>query len=408
MMNNNKTTKANTAEGQKRIYLDNNATTPVDPRVLEAMLPYFTEKFGNAASIHHSFGWEAQDAVEEARVKVASLIGAKADEIIFTSGATESNNLAIKGIAFSYQEKGRHIITCKTEHKAVLDPCKWLESKGFEVTYLPVDRYGLLDPDDLKAAIRRDTILVTIMTVNNETGVIHPIDQIAAVCKEKGVIFHTDATQAYGKLPIDVEELKIDLLSFSAHKIYGPKGIGGLYVRKQSPRIRCEPIIHGGGHERGMRSGTLNVPGIVGLGKAAEIAKECMHQESERIKGLRDMLYQGLINNLEGVYLNGHPERRIYNTVNLSFKWVEGEALMLSIGEIAVSSGSACTSASLEPSHVLKAMNVPEELAHNSIRFSLGRFNTEEQIKYTIERVTEAVQKLRELSPLPDLEGKEK
>ncbi len=391
------------------IYLDNNATTPIDPEVLETMLPYFTEKFGNASSVHHRFGWEASDAVEEAREKVAKLINAKADEIIFTSGATESNNLALKGVSFMYKEKGKHIITSQTEHKSVLDVCKWLEKKGFEVKYLPVDRYGIVNIDELKKSIRDDTILVSVMMVNNETGVIGPIEEIGKICKEKGVLFHTDATQGFGKLPIDVERMGIDLLSISAHKIYGPKGVGALYIRKSSPRIRCEPIIHGGGHERGMRSGTLNVPGIVGLGKSAEIAHTQMNKDAERIKKLRDLLHNNLSSKLEGVHLNGHPEKRIYNTVNLSFEWVEGEALMLSIDDIAVSSGSACTSGSLEASYVLRAMGIPDELAHNSIRFSLGRFNTQEEIEYTIKRVIEAVNKLRELSPLYEAtkEGKE-
>jgi len=394
---------------EKMIYLDNNATTPLDPRVLEAMIPYFREKFGNAASIHHKFGWDAGDAVKHARQQVASAIGATPEEIIFTSGATESVNLAIKGIASMYANKGKHIITCKTEHKAVLDTCKWLEMKGYEITYLSVDKYGIVDIDLLTESIRKDTILVSIMAANNETGTIAPIETIGAICKAKGVFFHTDATQAFGKIPLDVEKMNIDLLSLSAHKIYGPKGIGALYVRRKGPRVRCEPIIHGGGHERGMRSGTLNVPGIVGLGQAADIAMREMGDEAKRLQKLRDKLYNELSEKLEGVTLNGHPEERLPNTVNISFAWVEGEALMLGISEIAVSSGSACTSASLEPSHVLRAMGVLDVLAHNSIRFSLGRFNTEQEIDYTIKRVTEQVNRLRELSPLYEMakQGKE-
>ncbi len=393
---------------EKMIYLDNNATTQVDKRVLDAMLPYFCEKFGNPASIHHKFGWEASDAVQNARQQVAKVINANMEDIIFTSGATEADNLAIKGIARLYSDKGKHIITCKTEHKAVLDVCKWLETQGFEITYLPVDKYGIVDTDLLEKSIRKDTILVSIMTANNETGTIAPIKDIGNICKSKGVFFHTDATQAFGKIPIDVEEFGIDLLSLSAHKIYGPKGIGALYVRRKNPRVRCEPIIHGGGHERGMRSGTLNVPGIVGLGKAAELAQNEMTQDSNRLRALRDKLYTELSRNLEGVTLNGHGEQRLYNTANISFAWVEGEALMLGISEIAVSSGSACTSASLEPSHVLRAMGVLDVLAHNSIRFSLGRFNTEQEIDYTIKRVTEEVNRLRELSPLYEMAKKGK
>ncbi len=393
----------------KMIYLDNNATTPVDKRVLEAMLPYFCDKFGNPASIHHKFGWEASDAVKLARKQVADLIGASSEEIIFTSGATEADNLAIKGIARLYADKGKHIITCKTEHKAVLDVCKWLELQGYEITYLPVDNYGIVDIDLLSEAIRDDTILVSIMAANNETGTIGPIEVIGAICKSKGVLFHTDATQAFGKIPLDVEQMGIDLLSLSGHKIYGPKGVGALYVRRRNPRVRCEPIIHGGGHERGMRSGTLNVPGIVGLGKASEIAKAEMSNEAERLRVLRDKLYMKLSEKLEGITLNGHPEQRLPNTANISFAWVEGESLMLGISEIAVSSGSACTSASLEPSHVLRAMGVLDVLAHNSIRFSLGRFNTEEEINYTVNRVIEEVNRLRELSPLYEMakQGKE-
>jgi len=385
------------------IYLDNNATTRVDPRVVEAMLPFFSETYGNAASVHHKFGWEAEEAVERSREGLAEILGCDAKEIIFTSGATESDNIAIKGVAWAYGGKGRHIITCATEHKAVLDPCKYLEGEGYSVTYLPVDQYGLIDLAQLEESITDETILVSIMTANNETGVLQPIEEIAKVCKSKGVLFHTDATQAFGKVRINVERMQIDLLSLSAHKIYGAKGVGALYVRRRNPYVKCRPVLHGGGHERKLRSGTLNVPGIVGLGKAAEIAVEEMPSESVRQRRLRDRLHEGLCSELEGVYLNGHPELRLPNTVNLSFAWVEGEAIMLGIDEIAVSSGSACTSASLESSHVLRAMSVPDELAHSSLRFSLGRFNTADEIEYTITRVAEEVRRLRELSPLAEL-----
>jgi len=385
------------------IYLDNNATTQVDPRVLEAMLPYFTERFGNAASRSHKYGWVAEEAVERARQRVATLIGAEPKEIIWTSGATESDNLAIKGVAFMYRDKGRHIVTQATEHKAVLDTCKWLEKQGFEVTYLPVDRYGRVDPQRLADAIRQDTILVTIMFANNEVGTIQPIEEIGRICKERGVLFHCDATQAVGKVPVDVRRMGIDLLSMSAHKMYGPKGVGALYVRRREPRVRLEPIIHGGGHERGMRSGTLNVPGIVGMGKAAEIARQEMQAEAARLTALRERLWEGISGRLEDVYRNGHPVHCLPNTLNVSFAYVEGEALMLGMEDIAVSSGSACTSASLEPSYVLRAMGVSDELAHGSIRFSLGRFNTEEEIDYTINRVVEVVKRLREMSPLYEM-----
>jgi len=385
------------------IYLDNNATTQVDPRVLEAMLPYFSERFGNAASRSHKYGWVAEEAVERARQQVATLIGAEPKEIIWTSGATESDNLAIKGVAFMYRDKGRHIVTQATEHKAVLDTCKWLEKQGFEVTYLPVDRYGRVDPQRLADAIRQDTILVTIMFANNEVGTIQPIEEIGRICKERGVLFHCDATQAVGKVPVDVRRMGIDLLSMSAHKMYGPKGVGALYVRRREPRVRLEPVIHGGGHERGMRSGTLNVPGIVGMGKAAEIAGQEMQAEAARLTALRERLWEGISSRLEDVYRNGHPVHCLPNTLNVSFAYVEGEALMLGMEDIAVSSGSACTSASLEPSYVLRAMGVSDELAHGSIRFSLGRFNTEEEIDYTINRVVEVVKRLREMSPLYEM-----
>jgi len=387
----------------ERIYLDNNATTRVDPRVLDVMLPYFDQIYGNAASKNHVFGWQADSAVEQSREKIARLINCDAKEIIFTSGATESDNLAIKGVAGMYRRKGRHIITCKTEHKAVLDSCKHLEQNGYEVTYLPVDKYGRIDLDQLRDSIREDTILVTLMAANNETGTIHPVAQIGALCKEKGVLFHSDATQAVGRIPIDVKQMGIDLLSLSGHKIYGPKGVGALYVRRRDPRVRLECQMHGGGHERGMRSGTLNVPGVVGLAAAAELCMHEMDEEAKRLRKLSDRLIEGITSQLEGVTLNGHPEQRLPNTVNLSFAYVEGESLMLGMEEIAVSSGSACTSASLEPSHVLAAMSVDPALAHSSIRFSLGRFNTEEQIEYTIKRVVEEVNRLREMSPLYEM-----
>lgn len=386
-----------------RVYLDNNATTPVDPQVLEAMLPYFREKFGNAASRSHKFGWEAEQAVEHARQQVADVIGAEAKEIIWTSGATESNNLAIKGVAAMYQEKGRHIITQVTEHKAVLDPCKYLEQHGFRVTFLPVDRFGRIDLDQLVDAIRDDTILVSIMHGNNEIGTLQPIAEIGRICKERGILFHTDCCQTFGKVPINVEQMGIDLLSCSGHKIHGPKGVGALYVRRKRPRVRCEPIIHGGGHERGMRSGTLNVPGIVGMGKAAELCRLHMDTEPARIAALRDRLRDGILSQLDEVFLNGHPTERTPTNLNLSFAYVEGESLMMGFSEIAVSSGSACTSASLEPSYVLKALGVGDELAHSSIRFSLGRFNTVEEIDYTVQRVVQTVRRLRELSPLYEL-----
>jgi cysteine desulfurase len=386
-----------------KVYLDNNATTPVDPQVLEAMLPYFREKFGNAASRSHQFGWEAEQAVEHARQQVADVIGAEAKEIIWTSGATESNNLAIKGVAAMYQEKGRHIITQVTEHKAVLDPCKYLEQHGFQVTFLPVDRFGRIDLDQLVDAIRDDTILVSIMHGNNEIGTLQPIAEIGRICKERGILFHTDCCQTFGKVPINVEQMGIDLLSCSGHKIHGPKGVGALYVRRKRPRVRCEPVIHGGGHERGMRSGTLNVPGIVGMGKAAELCRLHMDTEPARIAALRDRLRDGILSQLDEVFLNGHPTERTPTNLNLSFAYVEGESLMMGFSEIAVSSGSACTSASLEPSYVLKALGVGDELAHSSIRFSLGRFNTVEEIDYTVQRVVQTVRRLRELSPLYEL-----
>jgi cysteine desulfurase len=382
------------------IYMDNHATTPCDPRVFEAMRPYFTEIFGNSASRNHPFGWAAEEAVENSRKQIADLIGATGKEIIFTSGATEGDNLAIKGVADMYYERGDHIITVVTEHKAVLDTCKKLEKRGFKVTYLPVGSDGLITPDDVKNAITDKTILVSVMMANNEIGVIQPIAEIGKVCKERGVLFHTDATQAIGKLPFNVNALNVDLASFSAHKIYGPKGVGGLYVRRKNPRVMLVPMMDGGGHERGMRSGTLNITGIVGLGKACEIANQEMQQENERIFSLRERLRTGIMNELPDVYINGHATERLAGNLNISFAYVEGESLLMGINDIAVSSGSACTSASLEPSYVLKALGVGEELAHSSIRFGLGRFNTVEEVDYTIGRVNEAVNRLRELSPL--------
>ena len=385
------------------IYMDNHATTPVDPRVLEEMLPYFTDRFGNAASRNHSFGWAGEEGVETARERIAKLIGATPKEIVFTSGATESDNLAIKGVAEMYREKGNHIITAVTEHKAVLDTCKRLEKYGFRVTYLPVLKDGLVDLDDLKRAIDDKTILVTIMAANNEIGVLQPVAEIGKLCHEKGVIFHTDATQAVGKVPMDVNKQNLDLVSISAHKMYGPKGVGALYVRRKSPRVQLSPIIDGGGHERGMRSGTLNVPGIVGLGKACAICHEEMPQESVRLAGLRDRLKNKIMSALDEVYINGSMEHRLPQNLNISFAYVEGESLLMGINDVAVSSGSACTSATLEPSYVLKALGTGDDLAHSSIRFGIGRFNTEAEVDYVAERVTETVQRLRELSPLYEM-----
>jgi cysteine desulfurase len=385
------------------IYLDNHATTQVDPRVVEAMLPYFTEKFGNAASRNHSFGWAAEEAVENGRAQVARLINATPKEIIFTSGATESNNLAIKGVAEMYREKGNHIITQVTEHKAVLDTCKRLEKYGYEVTYLPVAKDGRVDLDDLRRAITPKTILITIMYANNEIGVIQPIEEIGKIAKEKGVFFHTDAVQAAGKVPVDVQKENIDLLSISAHKVYGPKGVGALYVRRRNPRVQLASIIDGGGHERGMRSGTLNVPGIVGLGKAVELAQNEMPEESARLRGLRDYLKDGLFAKLDELYINGSMIHRLPHNLNVSFAYVEGESMLMGINDVAVSSGSACTSATLEPSYVLKALGVGEDLAHTSIRFGIGRFNTKEEVDYVIKRVVDVVSRLRELSPLYEM-----
>lgn len=385
------------------IYMDNHATTPLDPRVLEAMMPYLTDKFGNAASRNHAFGWAAEEAVEKARQQVANLIGATAKEIIVTSGATESDNLAIKGVAEMYREKGNHVITAVTEHKAVLDTCKRLEKHGHRVTYLPVRKDGLIDLEDLKRAIDDKTILVTIMAANNEIGVLQPIAEIGKLCRERGVIFHTDAVQAVGKVPVDVNKMNIDLASISAHKIYGPKGVGALYVRRKSPRVQVAPMIDGGGHERGMRSGTLNVPGIVGLGKACDIAVQEMGDESKRLTALRDRLKDRIMAELDEVYVNGSMEHRLPGNLNISFAYVEGESLLMGINDVAVSSGSACTSATLEPSYVLKALGTGDELAHSSIRFGLGRFNTEAEVDYVAGRVIETVKRLRELSPLYEM-----
>ena len=385
------------------IYMDNHATTPVDPRVLEAMLPYFTSDFGNAASRNHQFGWLAEEGVEKAREQVAKLVGATAKEIIFTSGATESDNLAIKGVAEMYREKGNHIITAATEHKAVLDTCKRLEKYGYKVTYLPVQKDGLVDLEDLKRAFTDKTILVTIMYANNEIGVLQPVEEIGKLCRERGVLFHSDATQAVGKVPVDVNKQNIDIMSISAHKMYGPKGVGALYVRRKNPRVQLAAIIDGGGHERGMRSGTLNVPGIVGLGKAAEIAGSEMPQESCRLAGLRNRLKDKLLNGLDEVYVNGTMEHRLPGNLNVSFLYVEGESLLMGINDVAVSSGSACTSATLEPSYVLKALGLGDDLAHSSIRFGLGRFNTEAEVDYVAERLVDVVSKLRELSPLYEM-----
>ncbi len=385
------------------IYFDNHATTQVDPRVVQVMLPYFTEKFGNAASRNHPFGWAGEEAVENARAQVAALIGATPKEIIFTSGATESDNLMIKGVAEMYREKGNHIITQAIEHKAVLDTCKRLEKDGFEVTYLPVQRDGRVDPEDVRKAITPKTILITIMYANNEIGVINPIVEIGKIAKERGIFFAVDGVQAVGKIPVDVQKDNIDLLAISAHKIYGPKGVGALYVRRRNPRVQLSAIIDGGGHERGMRSGTLNVPGIVGLGAACEIAQKEMTEEAARLGKLRDRLRAGLEAKLDEVFINGSMEHRLPNNLNMSFAYVEGESLLMGINDIAVSSGSACTSATLEPSYVLKALGVGEDLAHTSIRFGLGRFNTEEEVDYVTDKMVTVVKKLRDLSPLYEM-----
>jgi cysteine desulfurase len=385
------------------IYMDNQATSPLDPRVLEAMMPYFTTKFGNAASRNHSFGWEAEQAVEAAREQIAGLIGATAKEIIFTSGATESDNLAIKGVAEMYRERGNHIITQVTEHKAVLDTCKRLEKYGNRVTYLPVKADGLIDLEDLKRAMDDKTILVSIMAANNEIGVLQPIREIGTICHERGVIFHTDAVQAVGKVPFNVIADKVDLASISGHKIYGPKGVGAMYVRRRNPRVQIAAQIDGGGHERGMRSGTLNVPGIVGLGKACEIAATEFEAEAVYLRRLRDRLKEKLESALDYVHVNGSMEHRLPGNLNMSFVYVEGESLLMGINDVAVSSGSACTSATLEPSYVLKALGLGDDMAHSSIRFGLGRFNTQAEVDYVAAKVIDIVQKLRELSPLYEM-----
>lgn len=382
------------------IYMDNHATTPVDPRVSEAMAPFFTDRFGNASSRNHAFGWAAEEAVEKARGQVAGLLHADPKEIIFTSGATESDNLALSGVAEFYREKGNHIITSPIEHKAVVDTAHYLESRGFEVTFLDVNEYGEVDLNQLADSIKDNTVLVSLMAANNEIGTIHPLAEIGRICRERGVLFHCDATQGVGHMDIDVNEMNIDLASFTAHKIYGPKGIGALYVRRKKPRVRLTPLIYGGGHERGMRSGTLNVPGIVGFGAAAQIIADEGAAETERLLNLRQRLHEGITREIEEVKLNGHPERRHPGNVNLSFGFVEGESLLMGIADIAVSSGSACTSASLEPSYVLRSLGVGDDLAHSSIRFGIGRFNTEEEVDYTIRRVVEEVARLRDMSPL--------
>src|SRR6266481_5097816 len=385
------------------IYMDYHATTPVDPRVVEAMVPFFTTHFGNAASRNHPFGWEAEEAVEKARKQIADLIGANAKEIVITSGATESDNLAIKGVAEMYREKGNHIITCVTEHKAIIDTCKRLEKEGYRVTYLPVQKDGRVSLDALRAAITDKTILISIKAANNEIGVIQPIAEIGAIAKEKGILFHTDAVQMVGKVPFNVNDLKVDMASISAHKMYGPKGVGALYVRRRNPRVLLAPIIDGGGHERGMRSGTLNVTGIVGFGKAAELCKQEMATEGERLRNLRDYLNDKLHKQLDELYINGSMEHRLPHNLNISFAYVEGESLLMGINDVAVSSGSACTSATLEPSYVLKALGTGDDLAHSSIRFGIGRFNTEAEVDYVADRVVETVERLRELSPLYEM-----
>ncbi len=382
------------------IYMDHHATTPVDRRVLEAMLPYFCDEFGNAASVTHEFGRRAAEAVERARAQVAALIGAESREIIFTSGATEANNLAIKGVAWMHASRGRHIITCATEHHAVLDPCRRLEREGWELTVLPVDEYGLVDPDDVRRAIRPDTVLISIMAANNEIGTIHEVAEIGRSAREHGVLFHTDATQAVGHIPVDVRAWGVDLLSCSAHKLYGPKGIGALFVRRGRPPVRLAPLLDGGGHERGLRSGTLPVPLIVGFGAACALAGELLDQEAARLRELRDRLQERIMASLEEVYLNGHPQRRLPGNLNLSFAYVDGEALLMSLPEVALSSGSACTSATPHPSHVLAAIGRSEELARASLRFGLGRSNTREEVDFVAERVVAAVRKLREMSAI--------
>jgi cysteine desulfurase len=384
------------------LYMDNHATTPADPRVVEAMLPYFTETFGNAASRSHAFGWTAEKAVERARDQVGALIGASGKEMVWTSGATESDNLAIKGAAEFHKDRGNHIVTAETEHKAVLDTCKRLEKEGFEVTYLPVEKDGRVSAESVRAAMTDKTTVVSIMLANNEIGTVNPVNEIGAVVKERGAIFHIDAVQGVGKIPFDVNAARADLVSLSAHKMYGPKGIGALYVRRK-PRVRITAQIDGGGHERGMRSGTLNVPAIVGFGKAAEICRTEMADEAKRLLALRERLRHGLQSQISDTFVNGSLEHRLPGNLNISFAYVEGEAMLMGLKDVAVSSGSACTSASLEPSYVLRALGVAEEMAHTSIRFGLGRFNTEEEVDYVIKLVVDKVKKLRELSPLYEM-----
>ncbi len=381
------------------IYMDNHSTTRTDPRVVEAMLPFFSEHYGNAASRNHVFGWQAEEAVDQARAQIAELINADSKEIIFTSGATESDNLAIKGAAQMLRRQGNHLVTVQTEHHAVLDPCRKLQRDGFEVTFLPVDRFGCLSPQQIANAITERTILVSIMLANNEIGTLQPIAEIGRLCKERKVLLHTDATQAVGKIPVDVETLQVDLLSLSAHKLYGPKGVGALYLRRRNPHVRVEPLFDGGGHERGMRSGTLPVPLIVGFGVASALCMKEMTTEAERCRTLRERLYAGLCEQLDSVFLNGHPTERLPGNLNVSFAGVHGEALLMALKNIAVSSGSACTSASVEPSYVLRALGVSDDLAHASIRFGIGRFNTAEEIEYVIEEVSRQVRHLRSLNP---------
>jgi cysteine desulfurase len=382
------------------VYLDNHSTTQVDPRVLEAMLPYFTEHYGNAASRHHCFGWAAEEAVTKARGQVADLIGADEREIVFTSGATESNNRALKGVAAMYRRQGDHIVSVVTEHKAVLDVCKRLEREGFRLTLLPVNQWGQVSVPQVAGAITDKTILVTVMTANNEIGTLQPVAEIGKLCKTRGVLFHSDGAQAAGKVAIDVGALNVDLLSLSSHKMYGPKGIGALYVRRRAPHVRLDPLFDGGGHERGMRSGTLNVAGVIGFGKACELCKQLLAHEAEQTRLLRERLFRGLVQKLDGVALNGHPEQRLPGNLNVSFAGVQGGALLVSLRQIAVSSGSACTSASPEPSYVLKALGVDDDLAHASIRFGIGRFNTAEEIDFAVEEVARNVKRLRALSPM--------
>ena len=385
------------------IYMDNQATTAVDPRVLDAMMPWFSQNFGNAASRNHQFGWTAEQAVSNARESIAAAIGAATREIVFTSGATESNNMAIQGVARMYQSRGRHLITCSTEHKAVLDPMNYLANNGWEVTVLDVDEDGQVPLSSMREAIRDDTTLVSIMHGNNEVGTLQPVAEIGAICREAGVLFHCDATQSVGKEDVNVESMNIDLLSCSGHKMYGPKGVGALYVRRRNPRVRLEPIIHGGGHERGFRSGTLNVPGIVGMAYALELCNENRAEEQQRIAAMRDRLQQQLSDGLDFLKINGHLEQRLSCNLNISFKYVEGESMLMGLNGIAVSSGSACTSASLEPSYVLRALGLGDDLAHSSLRFSLGRFNTEDEVDETARRTIETVTRLREMSPLYEM-----